>query len=168
MMCSRCCDLERRSGNHFREPPCILVQASAGIPGHRFRSSRRYMSSGTWCDSHPGFALQARGHWFDPSCAHPGQRPYRRKSKINFGACRATLPRWQPFGEGAAKTASPSSMRTVRSAGTRGISGTVRAAGEGRSAWASTRMASGAETLASVTRAGISQLSQLADPCPRH
>ena len=33
-MCSRCCDLQRRSGNHFREPPWILVQASAGISGH--------------------------------------------------------------------------------------------------------------------------------------
>jgi putative flavoprotein involved in K+ transport len=32
----------RRSGNHFREPPCILVPTSAGITGHRCRSSRRY------------------------------------------------------------------------------------------------------------------------------
>jgi hypothetical protein len=34
-----CGDLGRCSGNHLREPPCRLSQASRGISGHGFRRS---------------------------------------------------------------------------------------------------------------------------------
>ena len=72
-------------GSHLREPPCTLFQALPGIFRQSFSSSSAWTDSGSWCDSVAVFALQARGHWFDPSCAHeetPGQSTYRSSSRL--------------------------------------------------------------------------------------
>ncbi len=59
------------TGSHFREPPCKLFQALSGSFRQTFSSSKASSDSRSWHDPAVVFALQARGHWFDPSCAHP-------------------------------------------------------------------------------------------------
>src|SRR5258708_984026 len=62
------------SGSHFREPPCKLFQTLPYILRQSFSSSNALSDSRSWDDLALVFALQARGRWFDPSCAHP-ERP---------------------------------------------------------------------------------------------
>jgi LD-carboxypeptidase N-terminal domain len=59
----------------LREPLSgATVQTLLGTPRHfrqSFSSSKQMNDSVSWVDSALFFALQARGRWFDPSCAHP-------------------------------------------------------------------------------------------------
>jgi hypothetical protein len=78
-LCRAIADLRCCSGNHLREPPCKLSQASRGISEHGFRRSSAWNRVCELDLLWAVFALQARGHWFEPSCAHqvfPARWPF--------------------------------------------------------------------------------------------
>src|SRR5258708_3596074 len=122
----------RCSGSHLREPPCTLFQALPGIFRQSFSSSSAWTDWGSWCDSVAVFALQARGHWFDPSCAHEKDQVrvhidlFQDQPRTITGATRASSRAWKRAHRVRA-AASSSITRMVSNARTAGTTGTARA-----------------------------------------
>src|SRR5580693_5439256 len=112
------------------------------------------LTSWAWANSLPYFALQARGHWFEPSCAHQVSVHVDLDGRLpgnHSGNHPCTLWAWERVPRAGAASSSITRVRPAPTAGTTGIAGAAGVACSARAS-ALTAGAGGTRSVAGPSR----------------